>query len=384
MAQLSHRHGLPLTPAFRLAGTAVAGLAAGCGLVGFAPAPPAATPPVANVIGELPWDGTGALTLTSATIDTTSMTVVGADLDQAWFEVVMIPGGEAAVLQADELVLDQVRAVGARPLILAARATLEVRGHLDGSGHLAEPGPGAAPAGPSTGGIGQHSVGDVCDSGGGGGGHASTGGAGGASSQCATTGGVGGAAATDSPAQRLVGGSSGGDGVAEVCEVSRGGAGGGVLQLSAGTAVTVVGVVSAGGGGGRGGRTCGIDDAGSGAGGGAGGTIFLQAPRIQVDGLVVAHGGGGGGGGNGFAGNGPIGDGTDGGNGDGALPAPGGVAPASNGGSGGTGGTGTAAPTPGQAVIHNGGGGGGAAGRVWWSTAPIGLGLISPAGQAAR
>jgi hypothetical protein len=87
------------------------------------------------------------------------------------------------------------------------------------------------------------------------------------------------------------------------CPAAPGGAGGGALQLSARVAVHVssthaliYGLVNVGGGGG--GRGCGGDTiSGSGAGGGSGGALLVEAPTIDVSGILGASGGGGGGGG---------------------------------------------------------------------------------------
>ena len=125
--------------------------------------------------------------------------------------------------------------------------------------------------------------------GGGGGGHAGSGGDGG--DDGSGSGGNGGAVIDDPGGTPLVGGGGGGGSPSILDNGSHGGGGGGAVQVSAGTSLAVgsTGIVRASGDGGDAGWS-------SGGGGGAGGSIVLQAPTIDIAGIVVANGGGGGGG----------------------------------------------------------------------------------------
>jgi hypothetical protein len=172
------------------------------------------------------------------------------------------------------------------PIILAVRTTVKIQGALNlsagagtaGYGHF--PGPGGYPfhtttLGPGAGGNGETPT-QYPDSDPGGAGFCGSGGKGGFTSGTESPGGGPYGTPTIIP---LLGGSAGG--------LATGGnypgAGGGGLQISAGSniSVTNVGVVAANGGGYYGG-------------GGSGGAILLEAPSITIDGVVVANGGGGG------------------------------------------------------------------------------------------
>lgn len=333
-------------------------MCAACGHIGFDEVPP--LDPPAHVPDTTLLVGTGTLVLGDAVIDTTELSIDGAPPAHGQLVAVAQPGAntELALLQADHIIVEgTVRVRGARGLVLLAR-TVEVTGTLDGGARGAMPGPGAAA---ERGGPGVHPAG-VCDSGGGGGGHMTAGAAGGDGGGC--TGGAGGALLGDPALTLLVGGGAGGEGVTAACGLPPGGGGGGALQLSAQDRVTIAGTVTAGGGGGAGGLECGDGDAGSGGGGGAGGAIYIEAARVEITGVVAAHGGGGGGGGNGAAENGPIGRGSDGTDGGPNAPAAGGAPAAPNGGTGGAGGVDGSSPQLGASAQHNAGGGGGAAGRI--------------------
>jgi hypothetical protein len=264
---------------------------------------------------------------------------------------------------------------GARPLVIIAASTVDVRGHIAAYGDAALPGPGglAAASGPGMGGSGgKASANDI--SGGGGAGHATAGGAGGKKNA-----GVAGAAGLVANANgaALVGGSGGGHGggfAAGTCSDptrGRGGVGGGAIQISAigKILVATTGSVDVGGGGGAGGcKDNGAnDDYRGGGGGGAGGLVVLESVAgIQIDlgaELAAAGGGGGeGGGGNQMGQDGQAGPYP-------SFPASGGNAV--GGGSGGSGGTGAGTTTtaPGSGLSGStAGGGGGAAGRVFLGT----------------
>jgi hypothetical protein len=168
----------------------------------------------------------------------------------------------------------------------------------------------------------------------------------------------------------LVGGSAGG--------ISFGGgldngAGGGAIQLSAGTSIEVKAggfIATPGAGGGQGGLATGQE----GGGGGSGGAILLEAPSVTIAGSLTANGGGGGGAGGGDL----VGDpGHD----NDATPAAGGMAGGGPG--GGPGGAGSA--VDGVSATSNASttapGGGGGAGRIRINTtsgAASISGLLSP------
>lgn len=355
---------------------------AACGRSGFDERAPFEPP--SHVSDSLTLDADGDLVLGTSVIDTTALTIDGAP--PAHGQLVMIEqlggGPELAVLQAQRITISDgavVRIVGSRGLVILAR-TIDVGGTLDASASAGTAGPGAAPIKAAS---GVHEAGNVCDSGGGGGGHGGAGGTGGDSASC-TVGGPGGAMIGDEALTRLVGGGAGGDGVTGACGIPPGGGGGGALQLSAVERVAISGggAVLAGGGGGIGGLECGDGDAGSGGGGGAGGAIYIEAPTVVLDGLVLAHGGGGGAGGNGLTQNGPIGKGGDGAGGTSSDPAAGGVPPAPNAGAGGTGATGLLAAGDGMTSNHNAGGGGGGVGRIVIIAGALELGgVVSPAAR---
>lgn len=355
---------------------------AACGRSGFDERAPLEPP--AHVPDSVTLDSDGDLVLGTSVIDTTALTIDGAAPIRG--QLVAIPqlgaGPELALLQAQHISVADgavVRIVGTRGLVILAR-TIELGGTLDASASAATPGPGAAPSKAAN---GVHEPGDVCDSGGGGGGHGTAGGTGGDSSTC-TFGGAGGGVVGDDALSVLVGGATGGDGVTGACGIPPGGGGGGALQLSASERVSIApaGVVLVGGGGGIGGFECGDGDAGAGAGGGAGGAIYVEAPIVVIDGMVLAHGGGGGAGGNGLTQNGPVGKGGDGAVGTMRDPAAGGVAPAPNAGAGGAGATGALAAGDGMPSNNNGGGGGGGAGRVVIIGGTIDVrGFVSPAAR---
>ncbi len=174
---------------------------------------------------------------------------------------------------------------GSHPFVFIALDTITIAGSLNGnsSAEVGEAGgqsrQGQMPqrsrgAGPGGGGGGT----DLTASGGGS--YCGIGGAGGAESGTPASGGSAYGAPEITP---LVAGSAGGD---------IGGAGGGAVQLVAGTSITVAagGLVHVGGGGGGFG---GIKTQNA-AGGGSGGSILLESRVVTVDGTLAANGGGGG------------------------------------------------------------------------------------------
>jgi hypothetical protein len=281
-------------------------------------------------------------------------------------------GVEVCVLQVRDLVLEDVALLaieGERPLVVMASGDVEIRGVLDASARLAEPGPGAVRSGDGS--FGGH-VPAFDDGGGGGGGFCGAGASGGLGG--AAGGGRGGMRVDPSMLQPLRGGSAGGNGsgggfVSSVGGV--GGGGGGAIQISAQGRIRVSGTIGVGGGGGSGGRTEPlVSNVGAGGGGGSGGGILLEAPEVRFEdsAVLAATGGGGGGGGARTMSGGPGQDGArrtasaSGGASGGTLGAPGGASgagasiDASGGGSNTAGG-------------GNGGGGGGGAGCIAIRTA---------------
>ena len=179
--------------------------------------------------------------------------------------------------------------------------------------------------------------------GGGGGGNATTGGTGSPINASVPLPGAAGGAAQANHFEPLIGGCHGG---ADQMNSNKSGRGGAGIQLVSGTLISIptTGILNVGGQGG-----------GANAGGGSGGTLVLQAPAVNIVGLVAANGGSGGACSS-YGNAGTLG----------TQPA------ASVGGCGsshsGTGGTATVAPTPASGFAE-GAGGGGAVGRVSIETA---------------
>ena len=261
-------------------------------------------------------------------------------------------------------VTNDLRVHGRRALVVIAVGSIEIGAKLHAGAEQRTPGPGGQFTGQGAGSDGKHS--NIDDSGGGGAGHATVGAAGGDS--MSSSNGQGGAAGGDYSTE-LAGGSGGGAGAgvagSNPCPPDRGfslgGAGGGVVQLSAGVSISVLfaGVIDAGGGGGRGGCK---EAASAGGGGGSGGSLWLEAPTMNLAGTLTANGGAGGAGGrvSGTDSN----DGQDGQDGHAsAVPAAGGSSAGMGSGAGGNGGVLGIGPQPGEKAT-NGGGGGGAYGRI--------------------
>ncbi|HZS38010.1 MAG TPA: hypothetical protein VFF06_14335 [Polyangia bacterium] len=287
-----------------------------------------------------------------------------------------------AVLSVGTWNVDRAVAVTGGVGLIVIADSVAVDAVIDAAANLRQPGPGGSLAGDGVGSPGGKSGSE--DAGGGGGGFGAAGASGGDTSNA--SGGAGGAA-YGVGFDALNGGSGGGDGSnASGCSggQARGGAGGGMIQISAasGLSIAPIGGITVGGGGG--GLGCG--SAGSaGGGGGSGGEIFLESPTIIVGGTLAANGGAGGGAGiqDGLGG---TADGADGANGAlSAAPAKGGAAGnlflVGSAGGGGDGAAGSTAPGKGGNAV-NGGGGGGGTGRIWLRTrmTPFaGSGTISPA-----
>jgi hypothetical protein len=271
--------------------------------------------PVAHVPVDGAFAGSARLILQDGSvIDTDALTVDGQSHDGGPDDDIVFdvwPQGpddpELAVLHLGDFGIQNgtVSVRGMRPLVIIARGEIRLTGVLDASATGSEPGPGGfGPGeGEGAGGSGSH-AGNSQDGGGGGGGHGSAGGAGGigtcVGNDCGDAG-MGGAVYGTTELAVLQGGASGGAGSvlmpSEKCVPAAGGGGGGAVQLTARLRLRIdaTGGVNVGGGGGAGGAPdldCG--DNGGGAGGGAGGAIFLQAPTIELEGVLAANGGGGG------------------------------------------------------------------------------------------
>jgi hypothetical protein len=280
-------------------------------------------------------------------------------------------GPEVAVLLAASLTIAEgidVEVVGERPLVILAAGAVEIRGaiaaidpfyrfHGCGGGHGCEfntvptagHGPGGGGASYGSGGAG-------------GGGHCGAGGAGGNGAAGSLDPGAGGDPYGEAAIAPLDGGSAGGK-----RDLGAGGAGGGALQISSAAAIRIAGtgVVNMSGNGGKG---------HAGGGGGAGGAILLEAPWVEIAGVLAANGGGGGAGG--VAGDGMAGQ-------PGAAPALGGAtADGAPGGDGAWGGALDGARGGAYDGGLSGGGGGGGAGWIRINAADGGAeitGVVSPA-----
>lgn len=255
-------------------------------------------------------------------------------------------GSEVAVFAARNIEADaavEIDVVGQRPLVLLAQDSVTLRGpvsaiHDSIYNNQANAGGFSGPSTQDTKGLGPGGGGPSNSSAGaGGGGFCGLGGLGGGSASGAI--GAHGASYGTPTLIPLIGGSSGGRGFSDS------GAGGGAVQVVAGTSidVTATGVIHVGGAGGGWGS----------AGGGSGGAILLEAPDVTIAGILAANGGGGGGGtANGHNGTNASGD---------ANFAPGGTGSASTD----SGGNGAAAnKINGSPGGTTGGAGGGGAGRI--------------------
>jgi len=270
----------------------------------------------------------------------------------------------AAWIAADEIVVAGV---------VAAGAVGPLGGPAGGVGATAD-GAGEA-SGAGAGGSGANGADDP---GGGGGGFGSVGGNGGAGNGAAGTGGVAYGTVELVP---LLGGSGGGGGGGLASNArGAGGGGGGALQVFSRVRIVVDlgGAMEAGGAGGEPGPlNLASFSAGGGSGGGSGGGLLLEAPIVEIAGVVAANGGGGGAGPHGDAGE--PGEPGEHGRLDANPAAGGGGTGASVGGFGGA----TEAPNglAGDDSPPEGGGGGGAAGRIRVNTengAAIVTGVVSP------
>ena len=312
--------------------------------------------------------GVVGIDTTTGTIDAGGSAVaadvlVATQLDGAT-PVMVIAGLDITIPEGTTLVV-----TGSRPLALVAYGTLTVDGTIDASAELVRGGPGAGIG--CADGAGVDGTTMVATNslpggtGGGGGAYSTDGGAGAYVSPvpvaAPTT--PGGEQRTDQALIPLRGGCSGGRGGVADSNQARAdsGAGGGAIELVAGTSITIRGIVSTSGGGGAGAT----EPGGGGAGGGAGGAILIHSPSLVLGGAILSSNGGAGG--EGRRDTAPGMPGADGAI-DSASPATGGSGAA--GGNGGPGAVGTADGGDGDAGVGSandtagGGGGGGGAGRI--------------------
>jgi hypothetical protein len=256
----------------------------------------------------------------------------------------------------------QLRAHGDRPFLILSAGDVEIAGTIDVSAGC-EPASSAKTCGgpgggrgddnqsPATGcGIGANgtvNLPDTATAGGGGGGSGQAGAAGASNAFFGISGGSGGEACAASLIP-LRGGSGGGRSGAIVAP-GAGGGGGGAVQITSYIAIRLVSpaIIDAGGSGG-------VTAFNGGGGGGGGGGILLEAPKLSIDGAVLAANGGGAGGSGGST-NFPPGE-------DGRRD----IQQAQGGVEGGLGGSFAGLPTTGaMGLFRAGGGGGGGAGLIY-------------------
>jgi hypothetical protein len=235
----------------------------------------------AGSTGELILGG-ATCSYTTVDINTDTGEIDGCSLklgtDYAFAQVEQSDGSRVGVFMANRVRIEQtITAVvdGQLPLVIVARDTLQVVGKLNATAALSR-----AVGGGFTGVV---NVSNTPGNGPGGGGAGSPAGGG---SYCgkggrSTTTTAGGAPYSNPEIVPLIGGSSGG-----ATGIWDSGAGGGAIQLVAGTSIQIAttGVINVGGGGGGQGSNA----------GGSGGAILLEAPVVTVAGILAANGGGGG------------------------------------------------------------------------------------------
>jgi hypothetical protein len=284
------------------------------------------------------------------------------------------PARSVCVVYAKTMSVNKtLRAVGSRPLVLAATETLDINGTVDVSSYRTMPTRGAS--------AGAAADDESCKSPSGGqyggragGSFAAKGGNGGTGFGGTTTENAPGVAADPVPLpEQMRGGCPG------TYRGRTSGTGGGAVWLAAGRAIQLgsTAKILANGAGGAS-SFGGIE--GYGVGGGSGGLIRIAAPDVVLAGIVAANGGGGG---EGVSSSDPSMSGADGLAS--SLRAPGGTGGSANGGDGGNGGAGVdKAGSPGQdatgSMTATGGGGGGSVGYIHIIAETYSsTGVISPA-----
>ncbi|HEV7556289.1 MAG TPA: hypothetical protein VGO00_12565 [Kofleriaceae bacterium] len=292
-------------------------------------------------------------------------TAVNTDNDPRCASVTPPVGPEVCVLEAVDIMIDgQIALTGHRPLVIVGTHTISISSTavLDASSRLGtRNGPDANDSTCPT------LASAMLGGGGAGGSFGATGGNGGGS----------GAKAALPQVPIFVRGGCAGSTDTSI-GVQGSGPGGGAVYLIAGTSIEIDGVILANGGGGRAPNGSGGE---GGGGGGAGGLIGLAAPMGLGGGAVMAVGGGGGEGGP--AGPGSSADGQDPSGNFGEIAKGGSLNP--NGGNGGNGGGFTSIATSGGSgsgsgtMIGGGGGGGGSVGVVWVRAKMFNVMNVSPA-----
>lgn len=204
-------------------------------------------------------------------------------------------GGRYTVLHVDSVSIAPgavLTVTGARPLIIVSEGNVDIAGII-----TVQP----TPSVPMDCAVGSAAAAGPSGAGGAGGGYGTPGGNGGAAVSSSST--SGGGITGDAMLDPLRPGCPGGrGGIGTPGPTGAAGRGGGALQITSRTQIllTAGGTVAAGGGGGGGGfngTTCvGTACTSGGGGGGTGGSILLEANRVEVraNGKVCAVGGGGG------------------------------------------------------------------------------------------
>jgi hypothetical protein len=295
------------------------------------------------------------LVLTSGTLDTG----VDGNCTQVISQMCVLAGSTVDVPTGIT-----VTAVGSRPLVIVAATTLTVTGTIDVSSRRTPSVRGAGSNGTPCTVAGEGVDESNGSSGGAGGSFGAKGGNGGNGNTnfaqeggALRLGGTAGNATVPTAVRGGCAGAKGGDGNSTNPGGPGGASGGAVYLIAGGTIdVAMAGRVFASGAGGGGG-----DNSGGGGGGGSGGLVGLEAPTINMAGIVAANSGAGGGGGGNDLGV---------GGGDGttemymsAAIGGGGSLGRGDGGSGSSGAT--TAGTAGDNSDGGGGGGGGGAGVIW-------------------
>ncbi len=305
------------------------------------------------------------MTIPTAPRTLTGMIATDSQCDQV---VTQTDNSSVCVVAATNLTVQDVRATGTRPLVLAASGTIEVSGTLDVSSQQGMPSGAGAPATECA----MAMDGTANTGGGGGGAGGGFGGTGGNAGKGNNNivGGTGGAVIVPVVVRGGCPGGIGGDG-STAMNGGVSGAAGGAVYLAALAQITIDtngSVFASGAGGGAPGKE------GGAGGGGTGGMIGFSAPTITVMGIVAANGGAGGGGGSSGQNGNPGSDGT--------TSMYNKQATHGSGGGGGDGGDGTddANPDGGAGKNSTGGGGGGGGGiGVVWAHGTITGSKISPA-----
>lgn len=385
------------------------------------PAYPLILDPISYVPVEHFYLGTGDLVVgdtpnSLGTIDTWAMTIDGVTypekeapiaFDWWWVDALDLnTAPQLAVLHVRSFTIPEgsfVRALGQYRALVVLAETITIDGILDAGGHWQEPGPGGLGSMSgyelhsdySSGARGTRTNSDLheYDGGGGGGALASPGASGGSAVVAGAPGrGLGGSGGEPVDGSvlltHLLSGSGGGTSSSHNaystsmthCPAAKGGAGGGGVLLYARDSLRIgpEGGISVSGGGGQGGVAASCPPGGDttgGGGGGSGGIVYLQSADIEIQGFLVANGGGGGGGAGAALGqSGHAGaDGMF-----GTMPAPGGAPGGPGGSTGGRGGALGYYPHlqpdgAGQAAQTNAGGGGGSAGHLYIQVATGGV-----------